>query len=346
MTSETSEHEFFRPHPPGLKGALDRLAFAGTLAAAPIGPLLAPLAARREAAIEAAFPPEGHLLDVGGTVVHAYAGGPAGAPELVLIHGASGNALDMRLLGARLGHRFRWAAFDRPGLGYTGRTAPAHDRAFSTSSEGLACQARLLSAAAARLGMRRPIVLGHSFGSAVALAWGLAHPASALVLLAGVAQTWPGGLGPLYAILGSPLGGAFLAPAAAALTPRSKVEATIRSIFRPNPPPPGYAEAVGAALVLRRRSLAANARQMQRLKRDVAAMMPRYGGLALPVEVVHGAVDEIVPPSVHAAPLVEQVGTANLTLLAGIGHMPQHVAPGAVLAALERAAARARDAAA
>jgi pimeloyl-ACP methyl ester carboxylesterase len=348
MTSETSDTRLLRrPRPPsraGLRGALDRLAFFGTLAAAPVGPLLAPLAARREARIEAAHPPRGRLIYVGGIAVHAIEGGPPGAPDAVLIHGASGNARDIATLGAHLGPRVRWVAFDRPGLGYTGRTNPNHDRAFSTSSETLAEQARLLSAAARRLGAERPVVLGHSFGGAVALAWACAHPTAGLVLLGGVSQVWPGGLGPLYAILGSRMGGAFLAPAAAALTPRSKVAATIRSIFRPNQPPSRYADTVGATLVLRRRSLAANARQMQRLKRDVAAMMPLYPSLRIPVEIVHGTADAIVPPEVHALPLAEQVPSAAVALLPGIGHMPHHAAPEAVAAALDRVLARGESA--
>jgi pimeloyl-ACP methyl ester carboxylesterase len=44
---------------------------------------------------------------------------------------------------------------------------------------------------------------------------------------------------------------------------------------------------------------------------------------------------------VHAVPLSRQVDGANLTLLRGIGHMPHHVAPDAVVAAIDRAARRA-----
>jgi pimeloyl-ACP methyl ester carboxylesterase len=340
MTSQTSDAgpELDRSRrASGLKGALDRLAFAGTLAASPLGPRLTPLAARRERRIEARYPPRGRRIDVDGVPVHALTGGPEDAPELVLIHGASGNARDMACLARTFGDRFRWVAFDRPGLGYTGRTDPGHDRALSSACESLADQAALLSAAARRLGMARPLVLGHSFGGAVALAWALDRPARAVVCLGGVSQPWEGGLGPLYAILGSPLGGAFLAPAAAAFTPRAKVEATVACIFSPDPAPPDYVEAVGAPLILRRRSLTANARQMQRLKRDVAAQAPRYPDLRVPLEVVHGAADTIVPLAVHAEPLARQVPHARLTVLPGIGHMPQHAAPGAVAAALGRA---------
>jgi pimeloyl-ACP methyl ester carboxylesterase len=48
-----------------------------------------------------------------------------------------------------------------------------------------------------------------------------------------------------------------------------------------------------------------------------------------------------VLPQIHAAPLAGQIEGANLTLLEGVGHMPHHVAPGAVVAAIDRAARRA-----
>ena len=51
--------------------------------------------------------------------------------------------------------------------------------------------------------------------------------------------------------------------------------------------------------------------------------------------------DTIVPHKVHGEPLSKLIPGAHLTLLPGVGHMPQHVAAPAVLAAIDRAAARA-----
>ena len=65
--------------------------------------------------------------------------------------------------------RHRVIAFDRPGFGYSDRP---HGSAWSAGT-----QAELLRDAFAVLGINRPVVLGHSWGAAVALALGLNHSA-------------------------------------------------------------------------------------------------------------------------------------------------------------------------
>ena len=54
-----------------------------------------------------------------------------------------------------------------------------------------------------------------------------------------------------------------------------------------------------------------------------------------------GDVDTIVSIDIHSRPFTDQVETANLTVLDGIGHMPQHTSQPEVLAAIDRAATRA-----
>jgi pimeloyl-ACP methyl ester carboxylesterase len=61
----------------------------------------------------------------------------------------------------------------------------------------------------------------------------------------------------------------------------------------------------------------------------------------MPVEIVHGTADDVVPIHIHSEPLANQIPGAVLTRLDGIGHMPHHSAPEAVKAAIHRAAARA-----
>jgi len=47
--------------------------------------------------IARAHPPSGRFVDVEGGRLHIVELGPADAPAIVLLHGASGNLLDMRL---------------------------------------------------------------------------------------------------------------------------------------------------------------------------------------------------------------------------------------------------------
>lgn len=282
----------------------------------------------------AAYPPTGRMLDVGGQRVHAHVEGTG--PDVILLHGASGNSRDFTFdLVGRLAGRFRVCAIDRPGLG--------HSDALHGRGESPAEQAALLDAAAARLGIDRAVVLGHSYGAAVAMAWALNLPArvAAVVSLAGATMPWKGDLGPWYRYAATGIGSATLVPLVSALVPRRVTGRNIASIFAPQPPPPGYADYVGIDLTLRPGTLRANVRQVSGLKPHVTAMAARYRGLELPVEIVHGTADTIVPLAVHARPLARSLPRAALTELPGIGHMPHHADPAATIAAIGRAARRA-----
>lgn len=295
-----------------------------------------------EAAAEARYPPTGDLIEVQGRIVHAHTEGTG--PDLVLLHGASGNTRDFTFSFVdRLSRDFRVTVFDRPGLGWTERAADGYGP-WTPRAESPAEQAALLQAASDRLGLRNPLVLGHSYGGAVALAWALARPedTAGLIVVAGASHPWPGGLGPIYRIIGSGWGGALLAPLIAAWSPYGRLNAALDEIFAPDPVPPGYARHIGAGLTLRRDSFRANARQVNTLRPHLVGMSARYPTLPMPVEIVHGTADEVVPIGVHSEPLARQIPGAVLTRLEGIGHMPHHAAPDAVEAAIHRAAARAR----
>ena len=77
------------------------------------------------------------------------------------------------------------------------------------------------------------------------------------------------------------------------------------------------------------------------MKPQIAAMAQRYGSLRLPVEIIHGTEDILVPATLHSVPLANDVVDANLTLLDGTGHMPHHCSKSAVVEAVERAVKRA-----
>ena len=296
---------------------------------------------RREAAAVAAYPPQGRFVDVGGgRRVHAVVRGSG--PDLMLVHGASGNTRDFTLtLTERLTDRYRVVVFDRPGLGYSDRVSAEPRGPFNTVAESPAQQAEMLHAAAVKLGVSRPIVLGHSYGGSVAMAWGLNHDPAALVMVSGVSQPWPGGIGPLYSISASSVGGVTLVPLITAFVTEEQADGVLQRVFAPQAVPDGYAQGVGVGLSVRRVSIRTNARQLNALKSHVREMSPRYAEIDFPVEIVHGTADAIVPAEVHSVPLARQIDDANLTLLEGIGHMPHHVAPEALVEAIDRAARRA-----
>jgi pimeloyl-ACP methyl ester carboxylesterase len=288
----------------------------------------------RESMAEKAFPPEGQFLTVGSTRVHYVSKGSG--PDVVLIHGASGNLRDFTFsMVDKLAETYRVTAFDRPGLGYTDRVNP--------NGTSITEQANLLADASDQLGIEKPIVMGQSYGGAVALAWAVERPdaLSALVLTAAASNPWTTGLSTFYQITSSHVGSATVVPAITAFTPTSVVSEAIDGVFRPQSAPDGYAEHIGAPLTLRRVSMRANAMQRANLLDEIEALHTRYGVITVPTEILHGDADTTVGLSIHSIPLSNQIEGANLTILEGIGHMPHHSAEADVIAAIDRAATRA-----
>jgi pimeloyl-ACP methyl ester carboxylesterase len=294
-------------------------------------------ATAREAEWEAGWPPEGRIVTVEGRRVHLVEAGRARgtAPDVVLIHGANGSLRDFTFdLVGRLAPEFRVIAVDRPGHGWSD--------SWGAADTDPRAQARILRAAVEQLGIDRPVVVGHSYGGAVAMGWALeAEPETgAVVLLAGATMPWEGRVSGLYDLLDSPLG-----PLArgwiAGMVSEDTVRGVTRRIFAPDRMPPGYVRHFGPGMSIRRGAQAANARQVNALKRFVTEMAADYPRLTLPIEALHGTADTIVGLRVHSAPLAALVPSVALTVLDGVGHMPHHARPDDTVAAIRRAAARA-----
>ncbi len=98
---------------------------------------------------------------------------------VVLIHGNPGSCQDWASLYGPLAARYQAFAFDRPGHGHSDRPTQGTDVTVET-------QARLLCSALDELRVERPILVGHSWGGALALVYAVLYPrdVSGLVLLA------------------------------------------------------------------------------------------------------------------------------------------------------------------
>ncbi|MEO1469662.1 MAG: alpha/beta fold hydrolase [Pseudomonadota bacterium] len=283
---------------------------------------------------EAGFPPIGEFVDVAGKRVHVWRATPddpaaARRTPVVLIHGASGNLRDFTFsVAPRIAATRPVIAVDRPGFGYTDRVEDAHRPAV---------QARVIREAVARLGVERSLVLGHSYGAAVSMAWAVDAPDSVagLVPVSGVTMPYRG-VGRVFSALG------LTGIVTWAYTQYLKstvgeggVERFLSRVFRPQAVPAGYGDYVGAALALRDATLEANAEDLQYINGELFDMAPRYGALGVPAEIVHGEVD-FIEYGPQSGALADTLPRARLTLLPGVGHMAHHAGPDVLIAALDR----------
>ena len=309
-----------------------------------LGPALAVSAAALAAAavynayrarqIERQHPPAGRFVDIDGARLHYLERGQ-GTP-VVLIHGNVVTAKDWTLSGVldRVAERHRVVAFDRPGYGYSERP-----RGVAWTA---AAQADHLRRAFARLGLERPVVVGHSWGTLVALALALEHPdvVRGLVLLAGyyhptlradallVAPTAVPVLGDVLRYTVSPLLGAALLPL------------LVKGMFAPLPVPEHFAEDLPRGMAVRPGQIRAEAQDGASMAPGAAAMQDGYQGLRLPVVIMAGSEDNVVDVGRHAVRLREQIPRSDLRLVPGAGHMVHHAVPEEVAKAVEDVQAR------
>ena len=112
-------------------------------------------------------------------------------------------------------------------------------------------------------------------------------------------------------------------------------------VFSPQPIPETYVDDFGAWLIMRRASARENMRQLSNLNAELKALIPKYGEIQVPVEILHGDADKIVNYQDNAPPLKKAIEGANLITLESMGHAPNYVVPETVEKALLRLSARA-----
>jgi pimeloyl-ACP methyl ester carboxylesterase len=252
-------------------------------------------------------------------------------PTVIFLHGNPGTCLDFTPVMEKLSPKVRSYAFDRPGYGWSDRPAP---------QMGPVAQARWLHDELKKMGLRRPVLAGFSYGGAVALAYALEFPSevSALVLIAAVASPEEKHvMSEAQARLVTPTGpliawglGPMLAPDA--------VAAGYVDAFHPKAVDPAVVER-GRDHFSRPPTLLASARDWHVLEAELPPLAARYGELALPVEILSAKEDRIVGPR-HAEYLAAHVKGARRVDVDGAGHQLMSTHTQAVVDAVLRAVAR------
>ena len=283
------------------------------------------------ARVEDNHPAIGQLVEVKGHDVHVISRGEAGPPVL-MIHGASANAREFSwTLAPRLEGRHRILMADRPGHGYSQR--PPH-------SDQLGIQATQMAGVLDALTPgEKAVLIGHSFGGAVALRVALDRPdlVKGLVLLAPVTHDWGGGGEAWYnQFAAPPVIGPMFSQLVPIVGPR-QVEAGIDGVFDPAEKPDGYFDKSAIGLLFRPPNFRANARDVQALQEELAAQSLRYGELDMPIIVFSGSGDTVISPKLHVGKLKQQV-PLELVALPQEGHMPHHGEGEAVADAIRRLA--------
>ncbi|MDK1490592.1 alpha/beta hydrolase [Sinorhizobium sp. 7-81] len=291
--------------------------------------------------LSARFPNQGELVDVGGfrmNCVHVAAPSSADLPPVVFIHGAGGNLLDqMHAFRPALEGRAELLFVDRPGHGYSERGG-----AVNGWPDG---QADAIAKLMERRGIDRAIIVGHSFGGAIAASFALHHPerTAGVVLLAPATHPWPGGIDWYVTLTKLPCLGWVFAHTVATPLGLRLIDSSTLSIFSPNTRPVDYINKTAPHLVLRPMTFRHNAIDIANLHAYVTRISPRYGEITAPTVIITGDSDTIVLADIHARGLARDIAGSELLWIGNLGHKPDYVVTDVVVAAIEKLAGKPLD---
>jgi pimeloyl-ACP methyl ester carboxylesterase len=278
-------------------------------------------------------PPIGRFITVDGVRLHYIERGRADTQgdAVVLVHGNGTMIQDFTSSGLvdRLSERHRVIVFDRPGYGYSSRprglwTPRAH--------------AALFEKALRRLGVERATVLGHSWGTMVALALALEAPTlvRSLVLVSGYFHPTVRADVILFSPPAIPILGDAMRYTISPVAAQLMLPALLGQVFNPDHIPERFEREFPTELMLRPIQLRAAAEDAALMTPSAAKLRRHYGELKLPVVIIAGADDQIADLDRQSKRLHEELSNSELIVVPGHGHMVHHFAPDQIAQAVER----------
>jgi pimeloyl-ACP methyl ester carboxylesterase len=273
--------------------------------------------------------PTGQFVQLAGLKVR-YLERPGAEPAVLLIHGLPGTAEDFEAVTPLIvGHRT--IAIDRPGYGFsTGGYFPFQR------------QLQAVHEVIEKLHLGHPILVGHSYGGAISLAYAERHPSEVrgLVLVDAAAtcthnSAFARAQARLVQFVELPVISQLADVTFSQLLRKASAEPTESEAFDPNPVNPRHRERV-LSIDLKHGSLEAYAGEVVAANGAIEGVNRGLGGIHVPAIVVQGAQDKLVKPECGRR-LAASLPGARLQMVQG-GHMVPYTHPAAVAAAVQAVA--------
>ena len=239
-------------------------------------------------------------------------------PTVVMIHGNAGGVEDFEFgVIDLLSREYRVIAIDRPGHGKSDRP--------SRKAATLEYQAQLLHQTFLQLGITQSVLVGHSWGAALALLYALQYPeeVSAMVLLAPAAYADNGANRLLRTAVKTPLLGDLSLLLGKFMVGRHILKRELTQAFYPQEVPVDYLK-VASSSWLGRRQVKAFLEDEWSLNDSLKTMSMRYCDISIPTVIITGDEDKIVSPQENSFRLHAAIPQSQLIQLKGTGHeIPQ-----------------------
>jgi pimeloyl-ACP methyl ester carboxylesterase len=270
----------------------------------------------------------GRMVQVGDAQVRVLErpGSDAVRAPVVLIHGLPGTAGDFEDVTPLL-RGLRTIAYDRPGFGFS-------SGGYHAFAEQLTTLHRLL----ARLGAERPVLVGHSYGGTIALAYAARYPEDVrgLVLVDAAAAGQDSsaverGQARLIQFLSWPVVEPLADVTFSQLLRTVSAKQGDAAAFDPDAVDERHEQRL-LAMNMRHEDLDAFASEVLESEDVIADLDRRLATIATPAVVIQGADDKLVEPERGRA-IAARLPNARLVMVSG-GHMPTYLHPARVAAAV------------
>jgi pimeloyl-ACP methyl ester carboxylesterase len=228
--------------------------------------------------------------------------------------------------------KYRVIAMDRPGFGHSGRP-----RGTVWTPEA---QADLIAAALKMLGVPRAIILGHSWGTLVALALAMKYPQKVQALVLASGYYYPNARADVMILSppAIPLLGDVLSHTISPLLARLMWPLLLRKIFGPNQVPKKF-DGFPEEMAVRPSQIRASAAESALMIPSAHTLRKKYRLLQMPVAIVAGAKDRVIENE-QSAHLHRDIPHSTLRCVPQTGHMVHQTATAEIMTAIDVVAAQ------
>lgn len=278
---------------------------------------------------ELLYPPAGKTVTVEGIRLHYIEQG-SGIPVVFLHGGVLAGSDFEQVMELAASRGYRAISFDRPGYGYSER--PQNEQVTPMD------QARLLHLALKKIGVEKPILVGHSWSGILVLAYALNYPneVEGIVTLGGgmYKQAYPAESGdPISKLVTTPAIGNIVLHTLLRTVGPFMADSILKATFAPEPVPPDYRKAT-LALWLRPLHFKSNREDVLSFVPAAEQISPRYGEIKTPAVIVIGENDPFTTKD-HSYWLHDDLPYSKLVELPDVAHMIPHNHPKAVVDAVQ-----------
>ncbi len=273
-------------------------------------------------------PPDSKYATVNGVKVH-YMETQGKGPGVIMIHGHPGTFLDWNYVRQQLPGT-RTIAIDRPGYGYSSGGYVDFDD-----------QVKLVHDLAAQLGMKKPVIAGHSYGGTMAVAYAERYPKQTTGIVPVDPALDPNGAKELdriqahfLKVLELPVIEEVSNATFSQLMLTGLSTPQVEQAFTPDPVNADYKEQL-KAVNLKSSDLKTFADETLDFDGVVDSILPGLSRIKVPTIVVQGRGDKLVTAS-STASATRKIPGAKYVSLSG-GHMQTWVHPDQVAAAVRQA---------